>query len=130
MAFNPLPREGVHGTLYLYQQSTDTWGALTWSGGQYHSHGERTSLGEIIDYADSLLWAKDWPRVETHAATAKMSPLVRVEFEYADGRIQRLTGEHAESWAKNVNNIITLAAIRAGSEPMTEHPWVFTHKDD
>jgi len=124
-----LPKEGAYGTLYLYHQPWGDWGAVTWSGNQYHQHGTKKTLEELRAYADTLLWAKDWPRVECKAATLKMNPCIRVEFEYEDGRIQRLTGEAAQAWLKNVDNIVGGCEIRYGQTQMNDHPWTFFRKE-
>jgi len=130
MAFNPLPKKGASGTLYLYQTPQGDWTVVTWSGGRYHCHGQRDSLDEIKDYADTLLWAKSWPRKEVHSPTKKVSPVVRVEFEYADGRIQQLTGEHAAAWMENVNTIVGMSELRYGSPQMEDYPWKFFNKEE
>lgn len=56
------------------------------------------------------------------------APLVRVEMEYADGTIQRLTGPPAEAWLEDVNSVIALASIRYGSPPLDKYPWEWTDK--
>ena len=54
--------------------------------------------------------------------------LVRVEMEFADGKIQRLTGEAAQVWLKDVNGMVDLG--RAHGMHLKEHPWESTHKDN
>lgn len=51
---------------------------------------------------------------------ADKGPLVRVELEFADGSIQRLTGPPADAWLEDVNNIVALQHIRSGSKPLRE----------
>ena len=59
------------------------------------------------------------------------TPLDRVEFEYADGRIQRLTGDAAIAWMKDINGPIIGAAIRYGQDQIrSDHPWKWTQRDD
>jgi hypothetical protein len=77
---NPLPVEGVCGTLYLYKDE-EVWRILTWDGRMYHYQVEAASLEQLKERADLLIWAKDWPRVE--CSDVKHGPLIRVEFEYA-----------------------------------------------
>jgi len=125
-----LPKQGVCGTLYLYLQPWGKWGAVTWDGKQYHQHGEKKTLEGLRVYADNLLWASGWPRVECKAPTMKMNPCIRVEFEYEDGTIQKLEGEAAEAWLKNANDVIVLSEVRGGLVPMEDHPWVFTRKTE
>jgi hypothetical protein len=54
------------------------------------------------------------------------SPIVRVEFEYADGRIQRLTGKDAERWLTEVNGVVGAAQLRYGQPQISEYPWTWT----
>lgn len=56
------------------------------------------------------------------------SPIVRVEFEYADGSIQRLTGPPAEAWLEDVNNVIAAAHIRYSRSQMGDYPWEWTDR--
>jgi hypothetical protein len=56
------------------------------------------------------------------------SQMVRVEFEYADGSIQRLIGPPAEAWLEDVNNVIALTHIRYGKGPMNDYPWEWTDR--
>ena len=123
-----LPKQGVCGTLYLYRQPWGSWGVITWDGRQYHQHGDRKTLEGLRSYADTLLWAKDWPRIDCKAPTRKMAPVVRVEFEYRDGRIQRLTGEAAETWLKAVDNIVANGELKYGQTQMNDHPWEWDRK--
>jgi len=58
------------------------------------------------------------------------SPIVRVEFEYADGSIQRLSGPPAEAWLEDVNNVMATWQLRYGQrgeiypwEHFTKRPW-------
>lgn len=51
------------------------------------------------------------------------SPLVRVELEFADGKVQTLSGDAANAWLKNVNDILALSQFRSGSPQMKEYPW-------
>jgi hypothetical protein len=135
-----LPRTGVQGTLYLYLQPWGRWGVLTWTDKEFHTHGQTESApleGNVItfnaiqNYADTLLWAKDWPRVICRAVPEKVNPCIRVEFEYQDGRIQRLTGTAAEKWLKDVNGVLAAQAIRYGqTQILHDHPWEFSRKDD
>lgn len=125
---NFLPKEGVHGTLYLYRLPSGDWGVVTWDGGQYHQHRAGDTLEAIRRRADELLWAKSWPRIECKAPTTKMKPCVRVEFEYEDGRIQRLTGDDAKLWMEEVNNVIGLAHLRYSTPPLSDHPWEWDQK--
>ena len=130
-----LPKEGVSGTLYLYQYpqappiEREQWNVLTWDGKQYHCHGDEPSLEKLRVYADNLLWAKDWPRIECCAPERKINPCIRVEFEYKDGRVQRLTEQDAEDWLKEVNGVVAAQAFRYGQSQMKEHPWVFTRRE-
>ena len=56
------------------------------------------------------------------------SPIVRVEFEYADGAIQRLSGPPAEEWLKGVNNNIISNAVRYSEAGISDYPWEWTTK--
>lgn len=56
------------------------------------------------------------------------APIVRVEFEYADGSIQRLTGPPAEAWLEDVNNVIALTHIRYSRSPIEEYPWEWSKR--
>jgi len=58
------------------------------------------------------------------------SPIIKVEFEYADGRVQRLTGTPAQAWLEEVNNIIAQAHIRYSRAPMSEFDWEWTTRDE
>ena len=127
-----LPDVGVAGALYLYLKpqappvENEEWGVLNWDGKQYHSHGSAPTLEKLQAYADTLLWAKDWLRYPCCAVEQKINPCIRVEFEYVDGRIQRLTGQAAEDWVKDVNGVLAAQAIRYGQTQTKEHPWEFS----
>lgn len=130
-----LPKEGVSGTLYLYLNPQappvehEDWSVLTWDGKQYHSHGNEKSLERLQAFADSLLWAKDWPQIRCTALERKINPCIRVEFEYKDGRTQRLTGQAAEDWMKDVNGVLAAQAIRYSQSQVRDHPWKFFRKE-
>lgn len=61
---------------------------------------------------------------------ADKSPMVRVEFEYADGTIQRLVGPPAEQWLDEINAVITFTQVRCGQRQISDFPWEWTHKID
>ena len=131
-----LPDEGVAGALYLYLRpqappiERSEWNVLNWDGRQYHTHGSAASLEELRAFADTLLWAKDWPRYQCCAREQEINPCVKIEFEYEDGRIQRLTGQAAEDWLKDVNGVLAAQAFRYGCSQTKEHPWAFARRDD
>lgn len=55
---------------------------------------------------------------------ADKGPLVRVELEYADGSVQRLTGPPADAWLEDLNNVTAFHHIRTGHSPMrTDYKW-------
>ena len=54
--------------------------------------------------------------------------IVRVEMEYADGAIQRLTGPPAEAWLEDINNVLAAAQIRYGQSQIETYPWQWTPK--
>jgi len=66
---------------------------------------------------------------EGRRVTSK-SPIVRVEFEYADGTIQRLTGPPAEAWLEDMNNVLAVTQIRSGQPRAETYPWVWSTKAD
>jgi len=132
-----LPREGVCGRLYLYLRpqappiEREQWSVMTWDGKKYHTHGPTVdSLEKLKVYAGTLLWAKDWCWEQCTATNHEENPCVRVEFQYQDGRVQRLTGNAANKWLSNVNGIVSAAQFRYGQSQMKEHPWEFSRKDD
>ena len=49
--------------------------------------------------------------------------LVRVELEFADGTIKRLTGQDAERWLEKVNNVVVGVEPRLGCPQIPEFPW-------
>lgn len=135
MQLSFLPEEGLHGVLYLYLTpqkppvEQEEWSLLVWSGKSYVCHLLAKSLEELHKYADTLLWAKDWERVECCSNEKLVNPCVRVEFEYMDGRIQRLEGADAEKWLRDVNNVLVLGALRHGTSGVGNYPWTYTKKD-
>jgi hypothetical protein len=59
------------------------------------------------------------------------TPLDRVEFEYADGRIQRLTGDAAIAWMKDINGPIIAQALRYSQDQIrSDHPWQWSRRND
>ena len=56
--------------------------------------------------------------------------VVRVEFEYADGSIKKLTGDSAVTWLEDVCNVLAAAQLRYGRSQIAEYPWVWTNKAD
>jgi len=122
-----LPKQGVCGTLYLYRHPVGRWHIVTWDGRKYNCNSTAASLEALKLRADNLLWAKDWPRVECKAPSRKMDPCVRVEFVFKSGRKQTLTGEAAEAWLKNVDDIVAAGELRYGQTQMNDHPWEFGH---
>lgn len=125
-----LPKTGVCGTLYLYCQPQGDWAVVTWDGTKYSQHGTRRSLDEIRKFARTLIWADGWPVVEHVAPTRQMNPCVRVEFEFRDGHTQRLTGDAAEAWLKNVDSILIASSVRSGAPKMDSHPWQYSQKKE
>lgn len=59
---------------------------------------------------------------------ANSSPLVRIEMEYADGTIQRLTGPPAEHWLKEVNDVIVFTTVRCGQQQISDYDWQWTDR--
>lgn len=49
-------------------------------------------------------------------------PLVRIEFEYADGTVRRLTGNAAEIWKDRMDSALFMAWIH-GVQSGMELPW-------
>ena len=131
-----LPRQGVCGTLYLYLTSQaplverEEWLIMSWDGKQFHTHSSQDSLEKLRSFADTLLWAGGWPRIECCATERKINPCIKVEFEYQDGRVQRLTGSAAERWLKDVNGVLATQAIHYGQSQTHDRPWTFSRKDD
>lgn len=131
-----LPEKGEPKTLYLYlfpqvpPIEEERWYVRVWDGKQYLWQGSRKSLEELRVYADDLSWAKGWPRVECCVWEELTNPCVRVEFEYEDGRIQRLTGSAAEKWLKDVNGVLAAQQIRYGCPQVPDYPWEFSKKGD
>ncbi len=124
-----LPKEGVQGTLYICREPNGKWMVMTWNKFYFRFQGaEHESIEEARTHTDTLLWAKDWPRIECKTPTTKMNPCVRVEFEYADGRIQRLTGDDAKLWMKEVDGVIGMTHLRYSTPPLSDHPWVWLQK--
>ncbi len=58
------------------------------------------------------------------------SPIVRVEFEYEDGRVQTLTGDSAVAWIKDINNVLVGSQLRYGRSQVGDYPWVWAYKTD
>jgi hypothetical protein len=56
------------------------------------------------------------------------SPIVRVEFEYADGRIQTLSGPPAEQWLEEINSVVAFTQIRCGQQQISDFPWKWSTK--
>jgi len=52
-----------------------------------------------------------------------------VEFNYKDGRIQRLTGEAAQRWLDAVNNLAIAANLRYSQSQMPDLEWEWTTKE-
>jgi len=134
-----LPKQGVSGTLYLYLQPWGRWGVLNWDGKTFHTHGQTEAdpiegnyiaFKQIEEYADRMLWAKDWPRVVCRAVPEKINPCIRVEFEYKDGRIQRLTEADAAKWLKDVNGVLAAQQIRYGCPQVPDYPWEISKRED
>jgi hypothetical protein len=46
-----------------------------------------------------------------------LGPLVRVELEYKNGTITRLTGKNAQKWLEMVNGQVTIAAVHGFGLP-------------
>lgn len=44
----------------------------------------------------------------------RSSTTVRIEMEYADGRVERLVGEAAEAWTEEFHNLLGIALIHPG----------------
>lgn len=60
----------------------------------------------------------------------KSGPCVRVELEYQDGRVQRLTGAAAERWIYHMNALVGSHHVRYGASPIPgDLPWERTHRD-
>ena len=53
------------------------------------------------------------------------SPLVRVEFEYANGSIQFLTGESADAWLEDVNTAVTASR---STGPLRNYQWEWINR--
>jgi len=126
-----LPKQGAPRTLYLYFQSWGRWGLRSWNGKEFDTHGQTESdpleanyinFKQIEEYADALCWT-GWNRVVCRAGPEEINPCVRVEFEFSDGRIQRLTGQVAEDWINSVNNVLVAQAIRYGQSRVKDYSW-------
>lgn len=56
----------------------------------------------------------------------QQSRAVRIEFDYSDGSVQRLIGEAAERWLKEVNGVVMAASFRYGRQgqsPLSDFQW-------
>jgi hypothetical protein len=52
--------------------------------------------------------------------------VVRIEMEYADGKVQRLTGPEAERWIGAVNGAVFNEAVRYGTNRFVDFNWEWT----
>lgn len=57
-----------------------------------------------------------------------MPKLVRVEMEFDDGKVQRLSGDVAEEWLQRVNGFVTLAWVHGSNFP--EFKWEEIKKEN
>lgn len=53
--------------------------------------------------------------------------LIRLEFEYDDGSIQRLTGEEAHRWFREANAAVTISTIHGAPFP-GDFQWEWVRK--
>lgn len=49
--------------------------------------------------------------------------IIRIEMEYEDGQVQRLTGADAERWLREVNGILAAQQIRYGRTTLSNYEW-------
>lgn len=128
-----LPKTGVCGTIYLCLQdfgNYSEWQMLTWDGERFLEQHRERDYDKLIEFVDQLSWASGWPRVKHALPTRKMDPCVKVELQFKSGRVQRLVGEAAEAWLKDVNNVAAAATLRYGQSQMGNHHWEITRKEE
>lgn len=58
------------------------------------------------------------------------SPMVKIEFEYEDGSVQRLRGPACQQWLQEVNDVIIFTTTRCGQQQLSDYQWEWTHKED
>ena len=59
-------------------------------------------------------------------ATNDKVTLIKVTLEYSDGRVSTLTGDEAQAWITDVNDIIVMSSIRGHG--LQKHKWEESNK--
>lgn len=73
-----LPKPGDPDVIYLYLQPWGGWAFVTWSGRTgYNQHGGRETLPELIEYVESIPWARGKRREVAASAIDRLAELAR-----------------------------------------------------